>query len=140
MTTTSTSVIYCERLSDQLRVKHTADLFGIHFPMRLEPTIFGLAGQLSPDYDGGFWHFHALSNGGFYMAPARDTKFSVLSENGFDGSMSADAFGITVCLYAYSLLAFREDAFAEVCAEHFHLLRMLALNHIEATSILAAID
>lgn len=36
----------------------------MHFPMRLEPTIFGLAGQLSPDYEGGLWHFHALSNGG----------------------------------------------------------------------------
>ena len=43
-------------------------LFGIAFPLRLEPTIFATAGRLASAYGGGYWSFHALSNGGFFMA------------------------------------------------------------------------
>jgi hypothetical protein len=55
--------------------------------------------------------------------------------------LSADALGITACLYAYSHLSFnRRDGLAELCAEQFHLLREYALDHPEAGGIMAAID
>lgn len=54
--------------------------------------------------------------------------------------MSADALGITVCLYAYSHLSFGDDEFSEICARQYHLLRDYVFNHPEARSILAAID
>jgi len=127
-------------VQEPLRVKVTSRLFGNAFPFRLEPCIFGIAGQLSKDYHGGYWNFHQLSNGGFYMAPEHDKPFAVMAENGFDGQLSAEAFGIVVCLYAYSGLSFRGDRLAEVCAEHYHLLRAFALNHPEACSIMAATD
>ena len=132
--------IYSERLDDQLRVTSTADLFGVHFPLRLEPSIFAMADRLAPSYRGGYWHFYALSNGGFYMAPASDTIFDVSCENGFGGKLSADALGITACLYAFSHLSFGEGEFAQTCAEHYHLLRSYLFEHVEAKAILRAID
>jgi hypothetical protein len=116
------------------------EAFGIRFPFKLEPTIYAFAEHLSPDYRGGYWHFYLLSNGGFYMAPESDTTFRVVSDNGFAGDMTANALGITVCLYAYSHLSFDGDAFAHLCAEHYHRLREFALDHREAGAILAAID
>lgn len=122
------------------RLNHSAALFGVHFPLRLEPTVYGFADRLSGDYSGGYWEFYALSNGGFYMAPSGDQAFHVICENGYEGNLTADAFGIAVCLYAYSHLSFAEDAFAEVCAGQFHCLRDYALDHAEAGAIMAAID
>jgi hypothetical protein len=77
-------------------------LFGLAYVLRLEPAVFSIAEALAEEYTGGFWEFHELSNGGFFMAPRFDTEFTLSCENGFDGKVSPDAFGITVCLYAYS--------------------------------------
>ena len=103
--------IYRDRVPDDLRVVHTAALFGAEFPRRLEPTVFTMAERLSPDYRGGYWLFYGLSNGGFYMAPDSEAIHVVRSENGFVGPMSSDALGITACLYAYSHLSFGDGAF-----------------------------
>jgi len=115
-------------------------LFGLHFPLRLEPTIFNMAGMLAENYNGGFWQFYALPGGAFYMAPDVDHGYEISCENGFEGTMSADAFGVTACLYAYSHLSFGEGTFAEVCADQYHRLREHALDHPEADAILAACD
>ena len=90
--------IYRDLVPDADRVAHTAGLFGVDFSLRLEPHVFTMADRLSTDYRGGYWDFYALSNGGFYMAPATDATFKVSCENGFEGSMSADALGLTACL------------------------------------------
>ena len=123
------------------RLEITADLFGNHFPLQIEPTIYAFAEQLSDTYTGGYWHFYTLDNGGFYMAPDQQS-YPVISENGFTGRMSGEAFGITVCLYAYSHLSFSTNGtdMAECCARHFHWLREYALDHPEARAILAAVD
>ena len=122
------------------RVNHTAALFGVHFPLHLEPTIYAFAEHLSPDYRGGYWLFYTLSNGGFYMTPDDDRPFSVRSENGFSGVLSADALGITACLYAYSHLSFSKMLIADTFAAQYHRLREYALDHAEAGAIMAAID
>lgn len=122
------------------RVKVSSNLFGLGFPLHLEPCIFGIASRLSSDYQGGYWEFYVLSNGGFYMAPVQDAPFQVQAQNGFLGTLSPGAFGIAVCMYAYSGLSFGEDVFAETCAEHYHLLREYALDHPEVGSIMAATD
>jgi hypothetical protein len=127
-------------IAEASRMDATHTIFGLHFPLRLEPTVFNMAGMLSEQYQGGSWEFYALSNGGFYMAPRASTSFAVTSENGFAGAMSADALGITACLYAYSHLSFAQNSFGELCAKHYHLLREYALDHSEAGAIFAAID
>ncbi len=102
--------------------------------------MFGMAARLAAEYKGGYWDFYALSNGGFYMAPRSTGTFSISSANGFEGQMSADALGVTACLYAYSSLSFVDSAFAETCANQYHLLREYMFEHPEVRGILAATD
>ena len=123
------------------RMDFVDKLFGINYVLRLEPTVFQFAEHLAaPQYNGGYWEFYSLSNGGFYMAPRSDTVYNVSSDNGFEGQMTADALGTTACLYALSNSSFSDGGFAETCAEHYHLLREFAHGHTEARSIFAAID
>ena len=134
------STVTALKVPDNERIKISSDLFGFFFPMRLEPAIYYFSENLSEDYEGGLWQFYTLSNGGFYMAPEQDDPFKVSAINGFEGELSADALGLTACLYAYSHLSFGEGKFAEICAEHYHLLLDFACEHKEAGLILRAID
>jgi len=138
--TSSTSIITRQKVADNQRVNIAADLFGAYFPLRLEPFVFSITSQLSEDYSGGYWQFYTLGNGGFYMAPDSDGKFQVTSQNGYEGFMSADALGISACLYAFSHLSFGDGDFAETCARQYHLLREFMFEHSEAAEILRAID
>jgi hypothetical protein len=134
-------IITSKLVSSHLRTKVTAQLFGLNFPMRLEPTVFSFADHLAENYSGGQWDFQTLSNGGFYMHPRSDEPFIVSCENGHEGNLSGDALGIVVCLYAYSHLSFYGGGGLDlVCAEHYHRLREFALNHDEAGGIFSAID
>ena len=42
------------------RLAITEKLFGINFPLRLEPLIYNLADRMASEYDGGYWEFHEL--------------------------------------------------------------------------------
>jgi len=107
--------------------------------MKVENTVYHFMREFVAEYKGAFWDFYELSNGGFYMAPSSDpVKFSVHT-NGFEGTLSADAAGITVCLFTFSHLAFQQPS-QGVFSRHFYALREFALEHKEAGSILAAID
>ncbi len=123
------------------RVSHVAEIFGSYFPLQLDPFVYQITEQLSRDYNGGYWEFYALSNSGFYMAPSSSKMFRVVSENGYEGDLSADALGITACLYAYSHLSFsRNPEFAQTCAQQYHWLREYMVEHAEAGNVLRAID
>jgi Antirestriction protein len=115
-------------------------LFGVHFPLQLEPVIYGITDSMSEDYTGGYWHFYTLSNGGFYMGPSEDRIFHVICQNQFEGDLSADALGITSCLYAYSHLSFTDGNIAREYARHYHRLREFMAEHPEVGAILGATD
>ena len=135
------STITRQQVSDKLRIKHTANLFGIRFPVNIEPAIYSIAANIAAEYDGAYWAFYSLSNSGFYMAPDLDKLYAVSCINGYEGSLSADALGITACLYAYSHLSFSNNqVFAKICANHYHWLRAYMLEHQEVSAILSAID
>jgi hypothetical protein len=137
---TTTSTLSRQQVPDDRRVNLAHEIFGIHFPMQLEPAIYTFASNLSEDYTGGYWQFYSLSNNGFYMAPDDDHLYRVACENGFEGRLSADALGITACLYAYSHLSFGGGAFADTCGQQYHWLREYMFEHAEARDILRAID
>jgi hypothetical protein len=114
-----------------------------HFPSSfviMESSVYGFTDKVCKDCLGGSWEFYELSNGGFYMAPSRlglidvDVPFGNL----YNGKMSADALGITVCLFAYNFLA--EEHPACDFGDLYWLLRTFARNHAEASAIFAAID
>ena len=130
-----------EIVPEHCRMATTNRLFGVHFPMCLEPTIYAFADNLSEDYHGGYWEFYVLSTGGFYMAPLSDRRFHVACDNQFEGDLSADALGITVCLYSCSHLSFSgTPRLADTCNNQYHLLREYVFEHSEARAILGAID
>lgn len=132
--------IYCGELPEGQRASYVARLFGPRFLM-VESFAFDTASSLSPDYNGGHWAFYGTCDASFFMAPTEPKEFRVECANGFDGTLSSEAFGITVTLYAYSLLSFSADPdFGQTCAQHFHKLREFMLEHAEAASILKAID
>ena len=122
------------------RLGFVEKLFGLRYVTLLEPTVFDMAGMLSPDYSGGFWEFFSLSNGGMYAAPRGDTTFNVCCQNAFEGKFSAYALGLTAYLYAYSQLSFGEGAFGDLCATQYHLVREYMFQDPEAKAILRAID
>ena len=133
-------IISCHEVPEAERMAFVNKLFGSHFPLCLEPTMFNMAGRLAAQYHGGYWAFYALSNGGFWMAPRGDAIFEVCCENDFEGTLSANALGLTATMYAYSHLSFGGDAFAVLCATQYHLVRAYMFQHPEAESILRAID
>ncbi|EFN6915353.1 hypothetical protein EIG74_20355 [Escherichia coli O10] len=49
---------------------------------------------MMPEYQGGFWHFIRLPDGGGYMMPDGDRFHMVNGANWFDRTVSADACGI----------------------------------------------
>lgn len=147
MQAVTVSAITRTLLPEHLRSQVTANLFGAYFPLQLEPFIFSVASQLSEDYSGGYWDFYQLGNGGFYMAPHHASgsdshgQFQVGSPNGNECFMSADALGITACLYAYSHLSFGNPGkMTDTCIEQYHLIREYMLDHAEVSSILRIID
>ena len=141
MTKQSTQIIVTRELVlEDRRMDVVEQLFGIHFPLRLEPVVYGITDRMAKDYTGGYWEFHTLSNEGFYMAPSSDRIFHVACDNMFEGDLSADALGITACLYAYSHLSFSDGRFARVCACHYHRLREYMMEHPEVRAILGATD
>ena len=111
--------------------------FGRHM-LTVEGRIYDFMTQFAKTYHGGYWEFLELSNGGFYMRPPEGTCELRIYSNGFSGHMSADAAGITVCLFAFSHLSFECEG--SMFAEHFHWLREFSLTHPEASVIFSAID
>jgi hypothetical protein len=134
---TSTKIDAREVPSDE-RLQILPRHFGRHM-LTVEYAVYAFMRKLANQYSGGYWNYFELSNGGFYMTPASDTPFNVcVDTNGFEGPMSADAAGITACLFALSHLSFQIEH--ESIAEHYHHLRDFALDHVDASVIFAAID
>lgn len=72
------------------------------------------------------------------MAPECESLVLTVNGNGYAGHMSAEAAGITACLFAFSHLSFRIPA--DTISSHYYQLRDFALDHKESSAILAAID
>ena len=108
------------------------------YMMQVEAAVYGHMGSLCPRYNGAFWQFYDLSNGGCYLAPERGA-YALTAPNGFEATVSASTAGLVASLYAFSHLAFKFET-TEVFSDRFHQLREFAIEHAEAQAILAAID
>ncbi|MEK8034237.1 antirestriction protein [Ideonella sp. DXS29W] len=106
---------------------------------RFERMAYFWADRLSVEYRrGGFGLFYALSNGGFYMAPEHPQRLTVAVEaNGYAGTLSADAFGITVTIFALNYVA--HEVADERLIDLYHQLLSYAAGHPESVEIFQAI-
>ncbi|WP_456299777.1 antirestriction protein [Paraburkholderia guartelaensis] len=125
-------------IPEELRLNVLPRYLGGHY-LSGEMMVYDWAARLCRRYQGGYWNFFALSNGGFYMAPEGMERIHVRWHlNGYSDTMGADAFGITVTLFALCHLA--EKTLDDAIIERFQQLREFATHHVEAANILRAID
>ena len=139
LTTTSISKTQCEIGRRLYFLPHYLGRAHAEFQNRL----FYLAKQLLEPYDGGYWEFYHLSNGGFVMALDDDEGITVNSPNGSSAEVNAETASIVVCLMTLSDLSFTlqadSDALHKVVTS-FHALREFALEHPSSNTILKLID
>ncbi len=128
------------RVAEQDRLDFLPRYLTPRWMLRGESLVYAWLRRLSSDYQGGYWEFYELSNGGFYLAPAlgQETLRLSVEGNDFNETVSADAAGIIATLFALNHLA------CETCSERiiglYDALRDFALEHSESGSILRAID
>lgn len=134
-----TSIVLATLVPNAERLDFLPRHFGRQM-ITVEQYLYTKLSELSGNYTGGFWTFHDLSNGGCYLAPTAPAQFHVVVHgNDFDGTLSADATGITATLFTLSELAFRLPHI-EVLSTRYHQLRDFAADHAERRLIFRAID
>ena len=133
------SAIVASKVSHDRRLPILPTYFPNTFVV-VENMVYSFTDKLCEKYQGGFWEFYELSNGGFYMAPKDDAVFDVAVPfgNAYEGIMSADALGITVCLFVYCYMA--EQHPASNFGDYYWHLRNFAYEHNEVSEIMSAID
>ncbi len=129
-------------VADADRLQFLPVAFGKRAMMRGEGLVYDWMGRLCPEYSGDFWAFYWLTNGGFYMATTATHPYLVVSQNGFEGELSAGAAGIVATLYALCQLAAEgEDTEGgDLMTRRYHQLREYVGQHPEASLIYQAID
>lgn len=133
------SVILANEVDADQRMDFLPEFFGNNLMLVGENYIYNTMEKLSKDYNGGFWKFYKLSNGGFYMAPHMSKKLTVsVHGNYYEGDVSADAAGIIATLFALSALChqFPSDRYIDL----YHHLRDYISCHPEGSEIYKAID
>ena len=127
---------------DSERLDFFPTYFGKYFSAG-ENLLYVLARKFVKDYDGGYWNFYTLSNGGFFVALDTDKKLNVVVPGNYCSElMCAESAGITLMLFVLGRLcgARIPEAEAERFIELYHKLRQYALAHAESQAILTAID
>ena len=133
--TVKATLVPCEDRMDFL-----PNFFGFNLMLIGEGLIYQWMDRLSEDYNGGYWHFYTLDNGGFYMAPAIDSEMQVVvSGNYYEGKVSADAAGIIATMFALGQIA-SEFPDQEQFIDLYHLLRGFIHDHPESDEIFKALD
>ena len=130
-------------VADNQRLTFLPSYFGSRLMIRGEALVYAWLRRLSEDYNGGYWHYYTLTNGGFYMAPKMDERLRIeVDGNGFSGEMSADAAGIVATLFALGQLAaeYQDTDAADALIDRYHFLREFIDGHAEAGPIFRAID
>jgi hypothetical protein len=105
-----------------------------------ENAVYGWADRFSREYSGGLWDFRTDDAGVRYLVPLGYDTFNVeQSMNGYEGQMSADAYGIFCTLMGLSQMMERHQD-NEALFANFETLREFAYEHAEARVLIAALD
>ena len=105
-----------------------------------EIVTFTTMGQFCEAYNGGYWEYCTLSNGGAFIYPDISEEALTLfnMHNGNEAQVSCEAAGIVVCLILYSIWSFQTES--EVMCDRFYQLRDYASQHPESNAIFHLID
>jgi len=117
--------------------------FGPGLMMRGEAFVYDGMSRICPKYNGGYWDFYTLSNGGHYLALANNTMMRVeIIGNGFGGELSADAAGIVSTLAGLTRLCFYAEntPYHDSLIDQYYFLTDFGGEHKEAENIFLATD
>ena len=138
--------ITATQVPEHQRLNFLPRVFGPRLALLGESAVFDWMGHLCPDYSGGYWQFFDLSNGGFFMAldegscPTSEStpllRISV-EGNGYTGTLSAEAAGVLVTLFALNHLLF---AGHHGLIDAYDALTDFARQHPEVRAITRALD
>lgn len=104
-----------------------------------EQRLFNVANFLCPAYDGDHWKGKIIKAELGFAMPTHKTHYQIYVQgNGFEGQMSAEAFGLTVTLFTLCHLA--EVTQSEACITLYHRVLNTIITSDEATLVWAAID
>ncbi|HHR6503007.1 TPA: antirestriction protein [Providencia alcalifaciens] len=128
----------------QARLKFLPSKLG-RYCIAFENAIYHWMTRNAVAYNGGYWDFYTLSNGGFYLQPTKG--YMLTSPNGFMDDVSAQEAGIIVTLMMLSHFSFvmYEKEHHEDCeriSDYFHQLRefIFTLSAESQSTIFRAID
>lgn len=136
-------IIVATMVDEKRRSKFLPHWFTPRHFLRGEGAVYDWLSRLCPAYDGGYWEFFELSNGGFYMAPRSSATFRLsVDTNGYSGEVSADAAGIIATLFALNGLMWRVGPGPDVnlLVDRYEALIEFARQHCESEDINRAID
>ncbi|HID9460841.1 TPA: antirestriction protein [Proteus mirabilis] len=135
------SAIAITRVPDEQRLGFWFNHFGdVKGWATFEIVTFTTMGQFCEAYNGGYWEYCTLSNGGAFIYPdvAEEALTLFNMHNGNEAQVSCEAAGIAVCLILYSIWSFRTES--EVMCDRFYQLRDYASQHPESAAIFHLID
>src|SRR5699024_4959691 len=95
-------VITSTLVSDEERLNFLPRVMGKYY-LKGESLVYAWMRKLCYSYDGGFWDFYELSNGGFFLAPSTDEQFILRLYE--EEKLSSTGSGIVVTLFALGQLA-----------------------------------
>ena len=130
-------------VAEAQRLDFLPTYFGPRLMMRGEALVYAWLRRLCERYNGAYWHYYTLSDGGFSLAPDLAERLEIeVDGNGFRGELSADAAGIVATLFALGreLAEIAGTDAADALIDRYHFLREFVDEHAEAGPIFRAID
>ena len=120
------------------RMEFLPSKFGVTAMLKVEMAVFAWMQRLCPTYNGGYWNFVELSNGGAYMVPSGAETFDLCVEgNGFEDHVSADAAGVIATAFALNGLIWQG---LDKLDEKYEQLLAYISHHPDQIAIRRALD
>ena len=115
----NTSPVTASSVPEKQRINFWPKHFGkIPQWMLLEHRAFAWMDRLCEAYNGSYWNYYTLSNGGVFIAPDSEDTWAMFNKlNGNCAEMSSEVASIAVCLLNWSHHAFRTARSA--MSEHY---------------------
>ncbi len=113
---------------------------GKHY-LEFEMSVYGFMDRFCESYNGGYWDYYKLSNGGFFMCLSGEHRFNVVNDgNHFSSEMSAEAVSVGVNIFALNALLWGDHVDAKIFDLYDDLRDYAAEIPGEASKIIGFID
>ncbi|HCN72215.1 MAG TPA: antirestriction protein [Pusillimonas sp.] len=131
--------IHVTEITEEQRFGFTSKLFGERAFIEGEIAVYQWMRQLCTTYNGGYWRFFGLSDGGYFMQPDVEEPLRLVWPlNWSDEVVSAQAAGIVATMFGLSQVL--ESYPDELVIDNYHKLREFLGQHPESRAMFRLID